>query len=42
MVSYRNIRNSTLSKIVLQDGIGSYRVVQSNTELYRVVQKYTE
>ena len=41
-MSYRNIRNSTLSKIVLQDGKGSYRVVRSNTELYRVVQKYTE
>ena len=32
MVSHRNIRNSTLSKIVLRDCKGSYRVVQSGTE----------
>ena len=37
MVSYRNIRNSTLSQIVSRDGIGSYRVVRSDTVSYRVV-----
>ena len=41
MVSYRNIRNSTLTQITLQDGKGSYRVVRSGTVSYRVVRGCT-
>ena len=41
-MSYRYIRYSTLSQIVLRDGKGSYRVVRSGLELYRVVHKYTK
>ena len=41
MVSYRNIRNSTLSKIVLRDGKGSYRVVRSGTVSQRNILKST-
>ena len=34
-MSYRNIRNSTLSYRVVQSGKESYRVVRSGTESYR-------